>query len=336
MADDLDPAQAAAQGLGWVPKGHPLYGTQGYVGYTGGAGVGMSVDPSQYPTSTVPAPAQPTSAAPPTGNLTPEQAAAQGLGWVPQGHPLYGTPGYVGSTPQSGGAPPAGGTPGQPAQGQTTIPGQAQAASSYSNTPTAAPSPYTSNQGTQDVLRNSYLQRATQGTTIDTNDPNFRQQADAYAAAQERFRRNTIDDASQAAFAGGFRGSGAETLAERMANEAAGRNVGQFEAQLVGKELQSRRDEISDALSGLKGIISTDQAAGLQRELAALDAAIKRESLSQSGSLGGRELDIRENLGQGALNVDLMRALLQNQQFGQELGLNIGQSEMNYLLGLLR
>jgi hypothetical protein len=296
----------------WVDENHPLYleeqkrkqGQQQPQPVTGGIDVAAPA----------PAPAAQPSA------MTPAQAAAAGLGWVPVGHPLYGTPGYVGSQGAAPGTP--GAAPGpDPTQGAQTI----------SATPGAPPSNATTNQGTQDVVRNTYLQQIQKGTAVDTNDPNFRQQADTYAAAQERARRNAIDDTTQSAFAGGAGayGGGAQALAQRAATEGAARNVGQFEASLVGQELQNRRDEIKNALSSLGGMISNDQQLALQRELASLDAALKRESLAQTGSLGAQDISLRDKLGTGALNVDLIRALLQNQQFGNELGFNIGQADFD-------
>lgn len=260
--------------------------------------------------------------------MTPAQAASAGLGWVPKGHPLYGTAGYVGSS--------AGSALQQQAPDRAmpvqTVSGQAQAAQTYSATPGAAPTQNTMNQGAQDVVRNSYLQRATQGTTIDRNDPNIRQQSDAYGAAQERARRNAVDQAAEASFAAGTRGSGAERTEQRMISENAARNVGQFEAALVGRELENRRDEIKTALEAMRGQITVEQQATLQRELANLEAAIKRESLAQSGSLGAQDIQLRDKLGTGALNADLMRILLQNQQFDKNLGFDIGNAEMGYYL----
>jgi hypothetical protein len=246
---------------------------------------------------------------------------------VPKNHPLaaqYG--GGTAATPTAPGATtPTYGTSG-------SIPGQAGNASTYSTTPGAAPLPNTTNQGTQDVVRNSYLDTIAKGTNVDRNDPMFRMQSDAFSAAQERQRRNAQDDLGEAAFAAGQRGVGGNLVEQRMIDETAARNVGQFEAGLVGQELQQRRDDIRNALSSLGGMIQGDQAAALQRELAALDAAIKRESLAQTGSLGTADLSLRDKLGTGALNVDLLRALLQNQQIGNQLGFDVSQFDWRRLM----
>jgi hypothetical protein len=346
MADPNDPFASMGGGVklasgGWVPKDHPLAQQEQQQGQV--AAPADTYAPAPAPA----APAAPTPTAPtaPTGawdggtGMTPQQAQAAGLGWVPVGHPLYGTAGFVGSTPAtSGGAAGAAGggsayvppnlAPGTP--GSSPIDTQNSNAQTYSQTPGAAPADNTTNQGTQDTVRNSYLQQIQKGTSVNTNDPNFRMQADAFAAAQERARRNQLDDVAQSSFQSGSRGSGAEQIERRMMDERAAQNVGSFEAELVGKELASRRDEIKNALSELGGMISNDQKNDLNRELAALDAAIKRESLAQTGSLGGRDLDLRDKLGTGALNIDMLRALLQNEQFGVDSGIRIGDLEAKY------
>jgi hypothetical protein len=246
-------------------------------------------------------------------------------GWVPKDHPLAKQAGAA--------ATPAGQTSidNGPVQQQIpqTLGGQSKAAQTYSQTPGAAPTQTSTNQGTQDVVRNTYLQQATQGTTIDPNDPNIKAQVDPYAAAQERARRQYVSEAAEKLSSQGLGTSGALQNEARYASERAGQNVGQFASTVVGNELKNRRDEIQNALTNLKGMISNDQAMALQQQLADLDAAIKRESLAQSGTLGSRELDIKDELGTGALNVDLLRALLQNQQFGTSAGIQIGEDELN-------
>lgn len=255
------------------------------------------------------------------------------IGWYTGGE---SDPLKAAATPQQG--PPISAPGDVPANAANPLQQQGQAAQSYSATPTAAPTQTTTNQGTQDVVRNSYLQQALQPKTIDMNDPVLRQQADAYGAAQERARRGTV--AQNAETYGATGQVGAEAVQDRMANEMAAQNRASFEAQLVGNELKNRREEIQNALTSLSGLISGDQARGLQKELADIDAQIKQAGLSQSGALGGRELDIKQQLGLGGLNVDLLRTILQNQQANNDLGFRIGdreafydQSALNTLLG---
>lgn len=246
--------------------------------------------------------------------------------WVPASHSLAQQEQATGGGYQQ----PAGGAQVPAGQAPNTVQGAAGAAQTYSGAPGAAPSPYTANQGTQDVVRNTYLQRATQGTQIDRNDPNIRQQAEPYAAAVERARRQQISEAAERASARGLGESGAMDIERRMATERAGQATGQFESQLVGRELSNRRDEINDALGKLGGMLSADQMSALQRELAQLDAQLKRLGIETGAGTASAELSLRDKLGTGGLNIDLMRLLQSGQQFGDQLGFNIADREAYY------
>lgn len=255
---------------------------------------------------------------------TPQEAAAAGLGWVDENHPLYGTPGYVGAKPAttpnvaSGGAASGG-------VGGNSIPTQAAAASTYSNTPGATPAANTTNQGTQDAVRNSWLAQATQGTTVDPNDPNIKQQVDPFAAAQERSRRDYESQQAERLSAKGLGNSGALENERRYGMERAGQATGAFKSQLIGQELQNRRKEIQDALNSLGDTISNDQKNALTKQLADLDATIKREGIAAGVNMNSADNSVRDKLGTGALNVDLIRALMQNQQFGDSQALDWSQ-----------
>lgn len=189
------------------------------------------------------------------------------------------------------------------------------------------PEPYTTEPGVQDEFLQLLMNRMNQGTEIDRNDPNIRQQSDAFAAGVERQKRDAISDMAERS---GPLASGALRGQERMTRERAGQAIGSFEAELVGKELQNRRDEIRQALEQFGGMLDADQQRQLQRELANLDAQLKQQGLDVQSSLGGRELDIRERLGTAGLNVDLMGLLLGQQRFGDQLGFDIADREAFY------
>jgi hypothetical protein len=265
---------------------------------------------------------------------TPDPFAAQGGGvfnpatgnWLPSDHPealaMKNTAAQAGGTgTQAGGTgTQAGGTAVQ----ATSVPQQASNAQTYSQAPGAAPTQTTTNQGTQDVVRNSYLQQATQGTQVDANDPNIRQQVTPFAAAVERQKRDYLGD--QAEQAGPY-ATGAARGQARMAGERAGQAVGTFEADLIGRELQNRRAEIQNALTNLSGMISGDQARQLQQELADLNAELTRLGINTNARVAGDDLALRERLArlQDAYNY---AALNQNQrQFSDTLGFNIGATE---------
>lgn len=262
--------------------------------------------------------------------MTPQEAAAAGLGWVDEHNPNYGKKGFVGY--QEPGAPPAAGAPGAaapaPAGGaQQTVEGQAGAAATYSSTPGAAPAQSTTNQGTQDVVRNSYLDQATKPMTVDRNDPHVKPQADAYRANVERAARNAMGDAAEA---NGPYATGAQRGDERMLLERAGQAAGSFEAQLVGNELKAKRAEKQLALQQLLNAGQFDMANALQRELAEIDAQLKASGIDVQRDLGSREIDVKDKLGTGGLNVDLLRLMLNQQMFGDQLGFNIADREAYY------
>lgn len=160
-----------------------------------------------------------------------------------------------------------------------------------------------------DTLYDTWLGRSKQALAVDRNDPIIRQQADAYAANEERARRNYISDLAESAGPlANLRGE------QRMASERLGQRTGTFEAELIGRELTTKRNEIAQALLQMGNMLSADQQAGLQRELAILDQAIKERGIALQGQ---------------ALDQDWQRALLANNQFMADLGLR-AENQYNY------
>lgn len=118
------------------------------------------------------------------------------------------------------------------------------------------------------------LARSQQGLDVDRNTPVIRQQADAYSANAQRARREYLND--QAESVGPIGNIVGE---ERLTAERVGQATGAFEAELMGRELQAKRDEIAQALTLMSGRLTTEQTLELQKELGLLDAAIRREGL---------------------------------------------------------
>lgn len=149
------------------------------------------------------------------------------------------------------------------------------------------------NKGRADSLYGTLMGRANQGLNVNRNDPVIRAQADAYSANVERNRRNYLSDvAERSGPLSNLRGE------QRMAAEKAGQATGGFEADLMGRELTARRQEIANALSGMGGMLSGDQAAQLQRELARMDQAIKEAGTGISSRSVGNQYDLGlRNLG---------------------------------------
>ena len=134
-------------------------------------------------------------------------------------------------------------------------------------------------------LYNTLMGRANQGLNINPNDQVIRSQVNPFAAAQERERRNVMN---QAAEQGG--GNANLNLERRMGSEHAGQATAQFQGQLMGRELEARRGEIQQALSGMQGLLTSQQQMALQQKLAELNATIERERLGQQESQFGRQL----------------------------------------------
>ena len=147
--------------------------------------------------------------------------------------------------------------------------------------------------------------RATQGLNVDRNDPAVRAQADAYAANEERVRRDTVSDGAEA---GGPLANNAGTA--RMAAERSAQRTGTFEAELVGRELKSKRDEIAQALTGMQGMLSEDQRNELTMQLAQMDNALRKYGI-----------DTQKSTADAGRDLDWQRTLMQNDQFTRDLGL---------------
>lgn len=366
------PAPAPSSNLGWVPKDHPLYGTPGYVG-----------------SEVTPLPGEVDDVGPtfkPNPNLPPELAQPtaqpqQSLGWVPSDHPLYGTPGYVGSspaptaptpppsptlppeaqpmtpTPDPGtpapGTPPPAGTPGAPTPGQPAPP------------PTTVPG----------AFQQALLAKLTQDPNdVSTNTAEIKGAVDANRLAGQRSAERQRAMARERQVAQGITG-GATDVELQGIEQDRGEREGAFEGNLVAKAAQDRRNELMTVLTLAGNQMTNEQSLALQKELAGLDATLKREGMAQTKELAGqdfglrregltqqkqlaeldaairregmreqsglgeKELGLRGELGRGNLNLGLLGLLQNNDQFGKQLGFNAGLAganlNQNALLALL-
>jgi hypothetical protein len=153
----------------------------------------------------------------------------------------------------------------------------------------------------RDALYNTLMTRAGQGLDVNSDNPVIRRQADTYSAAQERAMQRYL--ANEAEAQGPYANLGSERL---KAAEQFGQSSASFEAALMAKEIEARRQEIKEALSGMQGLLTTDQQLQLQRQLGLLNDMVQN-----------RQVDVA---GQNA-NTNLMQALMQNDQFYNNLGL---------------
>ena len=119
-----------------------------------------------------------------------------------------------------------------------------------------------------DEFFNLLMRRANQSLDVNPNDPVIRGQTDTYRAEQERGTRNYLSTEAERRGSTGNIEAQSRSMAERGAQA-----TGSFEAQLMGQELQARRLEIQQALSGAQGLLTTEQQMALQRELQQLTIA---------------------------------------------------------------
>lgn len=153
----------------------------------------------------------------------------------------------------------------------------------------------TAHAGILDSIWNQINAQAKQGTNIDTNDPTFRKQADTYAAAMERSRRNAVADNAERDNAKLLGDSGAHTAEDRLVNERAGQATAGFEADLAARELQNRRSEIQNALQMAMSAGNAEQQRALTRELGMLDMQLRDRTASNALGFDYSNMESQQN-----------------------------------------
>ena len=170
-----------------------------------------------------------------------------------------------------------------------------------------------------DALYGRLNERASQSTAIDANDPIIKGQTDAFRNEQTRAQRDYLSDTAEAA------GPLANIQGERrMAAEKVGQGVSGFQAELLGRELSARREEIAQALQMSGGLLSADQTRNLQAQLGQMDQAIKEAGIGMQGrqlDLGFADLGVRRDLGFAGLDLTRRGQDLSMDQFLRELAL---------------
>jgi len=176
----------------------------------------------------------------------------------------------------------------------------------------------------QDALFQQLMARARQGTSVDSNDPNIRQQVDPYVAQQTRAARNVIADSAEA---GGPYGNNRGEA--RMATERAGQNAGLFESEIIGREIAAKREEVSQALQLAGQMGNASAARELQQQLALLDDQARNADRSQNYSLAQQGYGI-QRLGMDQQYGLQQQTMNQNmEQFMRELALREWQATDN-------
>jgi hypothetical protein len=154
-------------------------------------------------------------------------------------------------------------------------------------------------------------------------------------------RREQLNQAMQIANARGMQRE-ANDLARQIANldaqiQTRGQDISR-EGLEVQKQLATLDTNTKQYLADLDAKLRRE-GYGTQERLAQLDAEVRKLGINTQGNIGNLEIALRRELGIGELNLGLLQALMQNQQFNNSLGFDIGkwQSVLNKdaLLGAL-
>jgi hypothetical protein len=140
-------------------------------------------------------------------------------------------------------------------------------------------------------------------------------------------RREQLNQALQIANARGM---------QQQANDLQ-RQIANLDAQLQtrGQDISREGLQLQRDLAGLDTNTKqylADLDAKLRREgystqerLAQLDAKVRELGINTQGNIGNLEIALRRELGIGELNLGLLSALMQNQQFNNSLGVDVGK-----------
>lgn len=150
--------------------------------------------------------------------------------------------------------------------------------------------------GMQGDLYKLLMERAQQGTAVGRDNPNVRAQVDPVVAQQERANRNTLDDIAEKA------GPLANLTGERrLMGERTGQFAGALESEIIGREIDAKRQEIEQAIQILMADGQFDKARALQLQLAqmqdaraAAGQALQSRGLDLNNDQFLRELALRE------------------------------------------
>lgn len=232
------------------------------------------------------------------------QVAGRGLGYQAQNTNTGG-----GGTPPPGGGGGGAVPPIQPKPINvpgSTLPGDIQA--NFDKVPAKTPiqSAY------QDALL-KYMSRSQE--TPNLNDPILGPQSEVYRVQQQRNQERNRRGAVERAAASGLGSSGALDRKIEQGRQQQNFNTAQYNANLVGGELDKRRQELLAALQLASATGDAEAARELQSRLAQISAQMQQQGLNLQGQLG-----------QGDLSLRLMQTLLGNDQFYDSLGINTALS----------
>jgi hypothetical protein len=192
-------------------------------------------------------------------------------------------------------------------------------------------------------------------TPASLGDAALKNQSDAYAVGQSRSLDQARSAMAERAAAEGSTGTSSGAFDQGLAGlyGQQGENQAGYNANLVGQANQQKLTQMQNALTMMGNDVNSAEGRALQGHIADMQAQIQRDQLTQQnsqfgqsqaqqlqesqaanelqklgittqGNLGAGDLALRQQLGSGQLNLGLLQALMGNQQFGQNLGAQLG------------
>lgn len=292
-----------------------------------------------------------------TTPLTPGQPRSGPSGGFNQrgGVPVFGgggVPGTVTGDPQGGG----GAAPGWVPETMGTIPGYRNTATGqwvdannplWQQQPGATGGAPAGGQGVQSgsidsilnggqqqpntiagAFQHALMQRLT-ASSPDVNNPAIAGSLAANRTAESRSFARDREMLAERRAAQGLGSSGAADQDLRQLSGDRALRESTYEGNAVQGLAQQQAQELTQALALGGNMLSEQDRMAMQERLAQLDAQLRREGLSVQSQLGQGDLNLRGELGRGGLNLGLLQALLGNQQFGQNLGAQLGMFGAN-------
>jgi hypothetical protein len=187
---------------------------------------------------------------------------------------------------------------------------------------------------------------------VTADDPSIKGSIQANKLAEQRGVEAQRNRLAEQAARSGTAGGGTDAMQRGIVADSAARQ-GQYAGDAVQHQSDLNHQDLLAAL-GLGGSFLQQnatrdqqgnqfgQSLAEQRRQFDQDAELRRLGITTQGSLGQGDLSLRQRLGEGGLNNQLLGLLLNNQQFGQQLsqqgsqfGQSLGQSGILGLLGLL-
>ena len=262
-------------------------------------------------------------------NVDPFQASGGGVfvggGWVPKNNQAA-QDAYSGLPAQQ--------TPGAPVKAQMPIqgpnaPATQTAGQAVTQNATVGAQPA---QGSQTNVAGAFQQAlvnklAPQAVSADS--PHLKPAIDANRLAQQRAAERQRATLAERAHADGYDSSGAFDSLALGIDADRGMREGAFEGGLL-RDAQSEQDRMVMAALGLGGnMLGQQDQLAQQRYGIDTDAQLRREGLGVQSDLGGRDINLRGELGRGQLNLGLLNALMSDDQFRTGLSANLGMFNAN-------